>query len=202
VKGSTSRIGTVGTFYTAAELAQRGWEATLTLGNALRTDILAQHAENQLLVGVQCKTSSSDSPAWFRLSITCEEPSPPSQNEWFVFTRLQGLGQRPIFYVMPRDVVAAYLFLSHRIWLTSSKPDGMPRVGDTQRNVEFSIAAPYLERWDLMEKPAANAPAWLPKKMFPWIKHLGLPTGHPGLVEPNGGVQLPAAPKWLTSAPA
>lgn len=201
MKGKSSRTGTIGTFYTAAELARHGWETTLTLGNALRTDIFAQHGENHLLIGVQCKTRNDDSPPWFRLSITSEDPSPAGQNEWFVFIRLRGLVERPIFYVMPRDVVAAYLYLSHRIWLTGTKPDGTPRVGDDQRNVEYSIAEPYHERWDLLEKPAAETSAWLPKEMFPWVKHLPLPAGHPELVEPTDGVELPAAPKWLTSAP-
>lgn len=201
MKGKSSRTGAAGAFHTAAQLAQRGWEATLTLGNALRTDILAQHAEHHQLIAVQCKTSSDDTPAWFRLTSSSEDPSPPGQNEWFIFVRLKGPTERPIFYVMPRRVVSAYLFLSYRIWLRGTKPDGTPRVGDNQRNVEFAIAAPYLEAWDLLLQPADSVPAWLPSEIFPWVVHLGLPDGHPGIALPNDGVELPPAPKWLAPAP-
>jgi hypothetical protein len=171
------------------------------LGNALRTDILALHAEHHQLIAVQCKTSSDDTPAWFRLTSSTEEPSPPGQNEWFIFVRLKGASERPMFYVMPRRVVSGYLYLSHRIWLRGNKPDGTPRVGDNQRNVEFAIAAPYLEKWDLLLQPADSVPAWLPIEIFPWVAHLGLPERHPGITPPNDGIDLPVAPRWLVPAP-
>lgn len=86
---------------------------------------------------------------------------------WFIFVRLKAPTERPIFYVMPRKVVSAYLYLSYQIWLRGTKPDGTPRVGDNQRNVEFAIAAPYLEAWDLLLQPADRVPAWLPSEISP-----------------------------------
>jgi hypothetical protein len=97
------------------------------------------------------------------------------RDEWFVLVNLFDAAERPVFYIIPRNVVSAV------------------------RNVERSVAEPYRERWDLMEGPAHDAPAWLPDLVFEWPPCTGLPAGHPGLVMPSDSVALPTAPRWLTA---
>jgi hypothetical protein len=196
VRANTSRTGAAGAFYTAAQLAQRGWDASLTVGNAPRTDIVAQHSGHQRLIAVQCKASTGAQD--FILGKSCEVTSPPGRDEWFVLINLLSADKRPVFYVMPRNVVAAYLYVGHRAWLRGTKRDGSPRNDNDTRNIERAVAAPYRERWDLMEAAADRAPAWLPDPLFAWSQHIGLPAGHPGLAVPSDGVARPAAPNWLT----
>lgn len=57
---NSARIGAAGAFYTAALLAQHGWDTSLTIGNTPRTDIVAQHHEYQTLIGVQCKATTGN----------------------------------------------------------------------------------------------------------------------------------------------
>jgi hypothetical protein len=199
VPPSTSRTGSAGAFHTSPQLAQRRWDASLTLGNAPRTDILAQHAESQRLIAVQCKTSTGNQD--FILKASCETPAPLGRDEWFVFVTLWPPDRRPDFYVMPRNVVAAYLYVGYHSWLTGPKRDGTPRRENDTRNVELLVAEPYRERWDLLEQPADTAPCWLPDWVFEREPHTGLPSGHPGITVPADAVARPDGPPWALSLP-
>jgi hypothetical protein len=197
---ATSRTGSAGAFHTAAQLAQRGWDASLTLGNAPRTDIVAQHAETQRLIAVQCKARTGK--ADFMLSKGCEHTSPPGRDEWFVLVTLRGRDRRPDFYVMPRNAVAAYVYVGHRAWLTGTKRDGTARRDNPARNIELAVAPPYLERWDLLDNPADAAPYWLPDWFFDWVPHVGLPPGHPGVARPSDGVPRAGLVGWVPPPPS
>ncbi len=195
-----ARVGAAGTFETAAQLAHRGWDVGLTYGNAPRTDLVAQHDETKRVIAVQCKASTGNQD--FLLSVGCESPSPPGRDEWFVLINIFGPEKRPTFYVMPRNVVAAYLYISHRVWLRGMKADGSPRKANPMRNVHRPEAEPYRERWDLMQTSASEVPYWLPDAIFDWEPLIGLPEGHPGIAKPNDGVERPEAAKgWLSSLP-
>lgn len=172
----------------------------LTFGNAPRTDLIAQHSETQRVVAVQCKASTGNQD--FILSVGCESASPPGRDEWFVLINLFGPEQRPVFYVMPRDVVAAYLYISHRVWLKGTKPNGSARNDNPVRNVHRNEVAPYRERWDLMTASAADVPYWLPDAIFDWEPEVGLPVGHPGISKPTDQIERPAASRsWLPRPP-
>jgi hypothetical protein len=194
-----SRVGAAGAFHTAAQLAQRGWDAALTYGNTPRTDIVAQHGESKRTVAVQCKTSTGKED--FMLNKGCESPSPPGRDEWFVLLNLYDPTDRPDFYVIPRNVASAYVYLDHRVWLRGEKKDGTRRMDNSMRKVELEIAAPYRERWDLLECSAETAPCWLPDPVSQWMSQVGLPEGHPGIVEANDGVEIPVTKKWLSLTP-
>lgn len=200
---STARTGAAGAYWTAGVLALHGWDASPTPGNTPRTDILAQHHEHQTLIAVQCKTKSGK--GWFLLNKGCESPSLPGRNEWFVLVALKGLEVRPDFYVVPRNVIAAYVYVSYRSWLSVPAKNGKPHGDTNMRNVEDEIARPYRERWDLLEHPAEAAPHWLPDWVFAWAEEHGLPEGHPGLVEPDDDVMTAAdaasLPYWLNATP-
>jgi hypothetical protein len=196
-----ARVGAAGTFETAAQLAHRGWDVGLTYGNAPRTDLVAQHETTKRVIAVQCKTSTGDQD--FLLSIGCESPSPPGRDEWFALINAFGPDERPTFYLMPRNVVAAYLFITHRVWLRGTKKDGSPRNESTMRNVHRAEADPYRERWDLLEGPTADVPYWLPEAVFDWEPAIGLPAGHPGITKPTDAVERPEAAKgWFVPLPA
>jgi hypothetical protein len=197
VRADTSRTGAAGAFHTAAQLAQRGWDASLTLGNAPRTDIVAQHGAGQRLVAIQCKASNGGS--GFSLSAGCEATSAPGRDEWFVLITLWDADRRPDFYVVPRNIVAAYIFVGHRAWLTGTSKAGAPHKDSTRRDVERGAVSLYQERWDLLDGSAANVPYWLPDWVFEWAPRTGLPPGHPGLRKPDDGIVRPAAGGWAAA---
>ena len=200
MKASTARTGSAGAFHVAAQLAQRGWDTSLTIGNTPRTDVLAQHATHQRLIAVQCKTSTGSQD--FVLSVSCESPSPPGRDEWFVLTTLREPDARPEFYVVPRNVIAAYLHIGHRAWLMGAAKNGSARRDNPMRNAELKMLQGYRERWDLMDAPASDAPYLLPAWVFAWAPHTGLPEGHPGIVVPADASLLPDwTPGWLPPLP-
>lgn len=84
----------------AAELTRRLWMASVT---PQRADVLAQHLETKEVVAIQVKTAGRGNQ--FRLSKKLEEPT-AVENEWVVLVSLQAKGERPVFYVMPRNVPA------------------------------------------------------------------------------------------------
>lgn len=160
---------------------------------------MAQHAESQRLIAVQCKATETSQ--GFLLSIGCEAPSPPDRDEWFILVRLQGPDQRPDFYVVPRNVTAAYIYVGHRAWLTGSSKSGKPHQNTSMRVVEERAVAQYRERWDLLLEPADGVPYWLPEWVFGWVEETGLPEGHPGLSPPDDGLTPPAGEAWVPGQP-
>ena len=132
-KGS-ARVGAAGTFYAAAQLAQRGWDASLTIGNTPRTDIIAQHHEHKTLIAVQCK--GTEGLQSFLLNRECESPSPPGRNEWSVLIAMRGTEARPDFFIVPRNVAAAYIYVGHLAWMRVPAKSGKPHQENSMRDVE------------------------------------------------------------------
>jgi len=195
VPNSNARTGAAGAYWTAGVLALHGWDASPTPGNTPRTDILAQHHAHQTLIAVQCKTKSGK--GWFMLTESCEAASLPGRNEWFVLVALHGVDARPDFFVIPRNVVAAYVYVSYRSWLSAPTKKGEPHKETTMRNVEEEAVSCYRERWDLLEHSPDTVPHWLPDWVFEWAEKNGLPDGHPGLVRPDDGVMTSEDAAWL-----
>ena len=87
------------------------------------------------------------------------------RNEWFTFVGLRGLGQRPDFYIVPRNLVVSLIFVSHRKWLNDppSRPGGS-RNDTTNRWVAPKDVGRYLEAWELLEEATDEveivAPDW------------------------------------------
>ncbi len=151
----TQTTGAAGTFYVAGELAQRGWNASLTMGNAERTDLVAQLPDGSRLAAIQVKTRKSGS---FQLGSRSESWA-PGENEWFVLCSLKDPDERPDFYVIPRLQIAAFIFVGYRAWLAAPGKRGQKRNATAMRTVQPAELSPYLEQWDLLNRPAEEA-AW------------------------------------------
>lgn len=94
-RSSTAIWGAAGAYHVAAELSARGFIASLTWGNAPRTDVLAQHRDRPTLIhGIQVKTRRSGS---FQLGEASEAVVPADANEWYVLVSLRAPGERPDF---------------------------------------------------------------------------------------------------------
>lgn len=178
---SKSDTGAAGEFYVAAQLAQRGWAASLLLGNAPRTDILAQHPSG-VQVGVQSKAANGSS---FSIGASSDVPSPAGAREWFVLVSLAEPDTRPDFYVVPRNVIAAFSWSGHQNWLTTFAKNGSAHRDSSIRNIKKRDLEPYRERWDDLLRPPDEVPYWFIGGFWEWEAKVGLPPGHPGVVRPS-----------------
>jgi hypothetical protein len=85
-------------------------------------------------------------------------------------------------FVIPRDHVSAATWVAHQHWLTDpSAVPGSRNAGIKQARIQSVVWEGYEGRWDLLDKPATDAPVLLPR----WIRErareerVGLPPGHP-----------------------
>jgi hypothetical protein len=73
---------------------------------------------------------------------------------------LYGATDRPDFFIVPRNVVVAYIYVGHRAWLTATGKTGKPHQPNTARNVEARAIRSYQENWTLLEEPVDSVPCW------------------------------------------
>jgi len=156
----------------------------MLIGNSPRTDILAHHAETGSTISIQSKAANAGGD--FQAGAAAEKPSIPGAKEWFVFVGLDSPDERPAFYVVPRNVIAAYAWCSHQAWLRGTRRDGQPRKDNSMRNISQRYVADYRERWDDLFLPPDDVPYLLPQFFWDWLPDVGLPAGHPGAVRPDG----------------
>jgi hypothetical protein len=175
----TGLTGAAGEYYVAAELSLRGWLATVTIKNAPGTDVLARHLESGRVLTIQTKTASVGNK--FTLGEKDERPA-QSDNEWYILVALDAIGRRPSFYLVPRNVVAAFLHADHRRWLANLSPSGAPHKDTSRRAISRPTVEGYLERWDLLGLPTEEVPLLLDESAQRLVGEIGFAPGHPGWV--------------------
>lgn len=172
----TGLTGAAGEYHIAAQLSQRGWLATPTIKNSPGTDVLAQHVGTGALVAIQAKTTTG-STSW--VLGAKDEGISDGDHSWYVFVALAGQTERPVFYVLPRNHVAALLFVGHRNYIKSPGRGGRERKNGTVRKVFAAEIAPYREDWDALLAPTSARPYALPDWFERYVPEIGLPPGHP-----------------------
>jgi hypothetical protein len=160
----------------AAELSRRAWLATVTIKNSPGTDVLAQHLETGRVVMIQTKTASTGSN--FRLKSNDERVA-RNDNEWYALVGLRGIDERPDCYLLPRNHLAAHVYVAHRHWLSEPGRGGKPHVDSAMRSIYRTDVVPYHERWELLEHPSASVPYGLPGWLLARAAGIGLPPDHP-----------------------
>jgi hypothetical protein len=169
--------GAAGEYHVAAELSRRGWLATVTIKNSPDTDVLAQKPESERLVAIQTKTSGGK-----RFMLTAKHEAPSKRDgQWFVLVALAGELERPRFYVVPRDHIAAMVYLEHRDWLVTPGAQGQPHNENEQRSLKETELAGYLEGWHLLEQATEAVPFLGDSRFPPLVRTHGLPPGHSGI---------------------
>jgi hypothetical protein len=142
--------------------------------------------------GIRTKTANPGS-QHFQLGKKDEQPG-TGGNEWYVFVGLKDLDARPDFYVMPRGVVAAVVYLEHRAWLTLKGYDESPT---PMRTIRRSWIEPYLEQWSLLRRSAMRAPCLLRETFFAAAQDYGWPDGLSGLRTSRRGHTGGPLEHWL-----
>lgn len=145
-KTTSLLAGVAGEYFVAAELSRRGWIASISLRNTRGIDILATNAEASCSATIQCKTSQGAKAAWI---LNEKSESFVSGSHFYVFVVLQGLLERPRFYIVPSGDVAESIRLDHARWLSEPGRGGRPHADNSIRKFEDNEGR-YLERWDLI----------------------------------------------------
>lgn len=163
----TALTGAAGEYYVAAELSRLGWSASITPKGVQRSDVLAQHVETRTVVAIQVKTARAGTN--FRLNKKLELPA-GEENEWIALVALRESAARAEFYIVPRNVVAAFIYVDHRVWLATPGKGGQPHKDNEQRNIDVSDVAAYRDRWDLLLRPTSEAPCALPDRFYSGVQ--------------------------------
>jgi hypothetical protein len=186
-------VKSVGEHYVCSQLARWGWAASLTRDGLERTDVLAVHVEGEddqppprRTVELQVKTSRVGS-NW-QLGLKGLQPA-RTDAEWYVLVDLEGSrDSKPRCYVLPRDHVAAALWITHQSWrFEPGIPEGQRKTGLDRARVSADRFVRYEERWELLAEPAYDVPVLLPKWMQTEID--------------NPSVGLPEHHRWRTNQP-
>jgi hypothetical protein len=160
-----SLTGAAGEYYVAAELSLLGWLATVTIKNAPGTDVLARSLESGRVLAVQTKTKSGGN---FTLTAGDELPT-DSDNEWYALVELPEKSlqsQRPTFYLVPRNVVAALIFTQHNEWLATPGRRGQRHRDNARRVIRPSDVQGYREKWELLHRQTSKVPLGLDKEVI------------------------------------
>ena len=144
-KLSTIQTGVSGEYFVAAELSRRGYVASLTLRNTRGIDILASNRDATKSVGIQVKTCHGTRADWM---LNKKAEADLAENLFYVFVCLPQSGL-PLFYVVPRNVVAQYIRDSHQEWLATPGRGGHQHVDNDMRRFKDPKGL-YRDRWELL----------------------------------------------------
>jgi hypothetical protein len=182
----TKQTKTIGEHYVAAELARRGWAPAFTRDGLARTDILAVKVDSDARRMIEIQVKGARGPRFERitwpLGLKSQKPA-LQEGEFFVLVAIPtAVVDRPRFFVVPRDHVAAAAYIGHQDWLHDpAVPPGTRRATLDQSRVSIPVFARYEDRWDLLDGDQSTAPVLLPTRFHDLAteERVGLPPGHP-----------------------
>lgn len=145
-KLSNILAGISGEYYVAAELSRRGFITTLTLKNTKGVDILASDENAKRTIAIQVKTTKGKKNEWF-LSEKSEDFV--SSNHFYVFVRLNSLGEAPTYHIVPSKDVAKHIKVGHQKWLSTTAKDGSPHKDSAMRKFR-DLENKYKDCWNLL----------------------------------------------------
>jgi hypothetical protein len=176
--------GSAGEYLVCGALPQLGWAAALTRDGLARTDVLAVNTVTGRTITIQVKTTGGKAARLAKWRVGCKDILPAAgASEWYVMVKLEGTAPAQCrYFVVPRDHMAAAVWIVHQEWLTD------PTVKPGKRNTPISLAnvgelpfIRYEDRWDLLDTPTDEVPvllsAWC--RQMALEKRVGLPPDHP-----------------------
>lgn len=145
-------------------LSRLHWAAALTRDGVARTDILAIH-ETGRHVSIQVKTTSPAKNPRFMTGSKCLVPA-ISTSEYFVLVALStSEWGSPRAFVVPRDHLAAAVWIEHQEWLSNpTVPRGKRNTSIDGARTSARVFARYEQRWDLLGQPTDELPVLLPPR--------------------------------------
>lgn len=163
---SKNQIALAGEFAVLSQLALRGFDANLTLGNTKSVDILLSHQETRKMYKLEVKThydSNSYKSADFgyveshwRMSDKHEKIDDPTL--FYCFVSIAHSTHSFDFYIIPSAVVAKFISESHKYWLggdtkrkdTPMRSFMLGKTGESYK-LDMPLMENYKGRWDLLK---------------------------------------------------
>jgi hypothetical protein len=134
-------VSLAGEFAVLSQLALRGYDANMTLGNTKRVDILVSHPRTLKMFQLEVKTnfkSERKKPRQSKIHgvflsdwiMHKEHETVTAANLFYCFVNIGRNTNSFKFYIVPSKVVAKYVREEHALWLKVSKKIGK-KVKDT-----------------------------------------------------------------------
>src|SRR5215203_3475608 len=131
MKPSKNSISIAGEFAVLSQLALRGIDANLTLGNTKAVDILASNPMNGSMFKLEVKTSYNKKPVFSRLFgrtlswvMSDKHETTEDPGLFYCFTNIEKSANSFIFFIVPSAIVARYVRESHQFWLGQKTTGG------------------------------------------------------------------------------
>ena len=84
------------------------------------------------------------------------------KNFYIVFVDLVGIGEKPDYYIIPKNLFAEWMTRQHREWLATPGRLGRPHVDNPTRTfnkTHFILFEGYHNNWTVLEGPSRRAPS-------------------------------------------
>jgi len=167
-RASPNAVSLAGEFATLAQLALRGYDANLTLGNTKGVDILASDPDSDRMFRIEVKTSGYRSRKGvastrsrlfghcFTWIMSKKHQTLVDLKLFYCFVNIEGIEARSFrFFIVPSDVVAEYVGEQHRVWLEddASHKDSDMRVfrlalEEEDHPLPTPMAEKYEDNWE------------------------------------------------------
>jgi len=163
---SKNHVGIAGEFAVLSQLALRGFDANLTLGNTKGVDILLSNPDTGSMYRLEVKTHHNNNPyksndfgsieAHWRMSDKHETNEDPKL--FYCFVSIAKTTDSFDFYIVPSAVVAKFIRESHRYWLSgdAKRKDTIMRSfmlgkkGEVYK-LDTPFADDYKSAWELLK---------------------------------------------------
>lgn len=166
---SKTRISIAGEFAVLSQLALRGFDANMTLGNTKSVDILISNPKTGRMVRLEVKTSFGRKPSrsnlfghvlYWMMSEKHETITDP--NLYYCFVNIESSTSTIRYFIIPSKIVADYVKNQHVFWLKNKQnlsnyeksiPMRQFRVGLEERGYKIStpLAKDYENSWNILE---------------------------------------------------
>lgn len=161
-KITSNSVALAGEFAVLSQLALRGYDANMTLGNTKSVDILVAQPNTDKMYKLEVKTNfknSRNGPSQSKLfgeiisswmmQDKHEKISEP--NLFYCFVNIGKDTSKFRFFIIPSKVVAKYIREEHAYWLKADskhKTGAMRlfRVGSKKNN--YDLPPPFIEKWE------------------------------------------------------
>jgi hypothetical protein len=166
IKISKNNISIAGEFAVLTQLALRGIDANLTLGNTKSVDIIASDPSTGKMFKLEVKTSYNSKPATSKLFgrtldwvMTVKHETITDPNLYYCFVNIEKEAYTFRFFIVPSSIVARYVREQHQFWLNRDnagheKPTDNPirrfRLGLEEGGylIDTPLAKDYENNWN------------------------------------------------------
>lgn len=152
-----NQISLAGEFAVLSQLALRGFDASLTLGNTKGVDILVLNPSNNKMFKVEVKTSERNKPSTDSLLgksyywIMDKKHETTITDLFYCFVNLNQKSNHFDYFIVPSKIVAKYILESHQYYLKKkpeNKNGAMRKFCLGFNNEAYPIETPITEKYE------------------------------------------------------